>query len=103
MGALGVCVTAVLARAVFWAAVVLGAAAWTVFFFRFRSIGYAVEKDRLIIRGGVLIRTERNVKKTDILWTTAVRIGSVTLFSVIHTAAARVVVFAEIDRNVFAF
>lgn len=96
-----VCTAAVILRAAFWA-VVLGAAAWAVFFFRFRSTEYAAANDCLIIRGGVLIRTERIVKKTDVLWTTTVKIGSVVLFTVIHTAAARAVVFAELDSNLFA-
>lgn len=93
--------TARTAWVVFWTAALL-VAAWAVFFFRFRSIEYAAENDCLIIRGGVLIRTERIVKKTDVLWITTVKIGSVVLFTVIHTAAARAVVFAELDRNVFA-
>lgn len=87
---------------VLWTAAVLVAAAWIWCFFRFRAIEYHAENDCLIIRGGIFIRTERIVKKTDVLWTTMVKIGSVTLFTAIRTAAAKAVVFAELDRSVFA-
>ena len=73
-----------------------GAAVWAVFFAHFRTIGYSVEKDTLIIRGGFFIRAERHISISDILWRTTVKIGSVVLFSVIHTAAGRAVIFAPV-------
>lgn len=71
-----------------------GAAVWTVFFTHFRTIGYSVENGFLIIRGGFFIRSERRISIRDILWHTTVRFGSVVLFSVIHTAAGKAVIFA---------
>lgn len=75
--------------------VLSGAAVWTVFFVHFRSIGYSVENGELIIRGGFLVKAKRSISVRDILWRTTVRIGSVVLFSVIHTAAGRAVIFAK--------
>ena len=77
--------------------VLSGAAVWTVFFFHFRSIGYFVENGVLIIRGGFFLKAERRIAICDILWRTAVKIGSVMLFSVIHTAAGRAVIFAPFE------
>ena len=72
-----------------------GAAAWAVFFVHFRSIGYSVENGELIIRGGFLVKATRSISIRDILWRTTVRLGSVVLFSVIHTAAGRAVIFTK--------
>ena len=76
---------------------ILGAAVWTVFFVHFRSIGYSVENRVLIIRGGFLIKSERRISIRDILWRTTVKFGSVVLFSVIHTAAGKAVIFAHVE------
>lgn len=75
--------------------VLSGMAVWTVFFLHFRSIGYSVENGALIIRGGFFIRSERRISIRDILWRTTVKFGSVVLFSVIHTAAGRAVIFSS--------
>ena len=77
--------------------VLLGAAVWTAFFFHFRSIGYTVENGVLIIRSGFLVKAERRISISDILWQTTVKFGSVMLFSVIHTAAGRAVIFAPAE------
>ena len=76
--------------------VLSGAAVWTVFFLHFRSIEYSVENGVLIIRGGFLVKAERSISVRDILWQTTVKFGSVVLFSVIHTAAGRAVIFAPV-------
>ena len=77
--------------------VLSGAAVWSIFFAHFRSIEYAVENNGLVIRGGVLIKAERRISISDILWRTTVKFGSVVLFSVIHTAAGRAVIFAPTE------
>lgn len=77
--------------------VLSGVAVWTVFFVHFRSIGYSVENGELIIRGGFFVKAERRISVSDILWRTTVRSGSVMLFSVIHTAAGRAVIFAPAE------
>lgn len=74
-----------------------GAFVWLVMFFRFRSVEYSVENDRILIRGGVLIKRERVLPVQSVLWRTAVKIGSVALFTVLHTASGRVVVFALLN------
>lgn len=74
--------------------VLSAAIVWAGFFAHFSTIGYTVENGRLIIRGGFFIKTERHIVIRDILWQTTVKIGSVVLFSVIHTAAGRAVIFA---------
>ena len=77
--------------------VLSGAAVWAGFFAHFRTIAYSVENGELIIRGGFFIRAERRISIRDILWRTTVRFGSVVLFSVIHTAAGRAVIFAPAE------
>ena len=75
--------------------VLSGTAVWAVFFAHFRSIGYSVENGTLIIRGGLFIKSERRISVRDVLWRTTVKVGYVVLFSVIHTAAGRAVIFAS--------
>lgn len=72
----------------------VGAAAWLAAFFYFRSIKYSVENERILIRGGVLIKRERVLPLQSVLWRTTVKFGSVALFTVLHTASGRAVVFA---------
>ena len=74
--------------------VLSGAAVWTGFFLHFRTIEYTVENGVLIIRGGSFIKSERRIPVRDILWRTTVKIGSAVLFSMIHTAAGRAVIFS---------
>lgn len=71
-----------------------GAFVWLVMFFHFRSVEYSVENDRILIRGGVLIKRERALPVQSVLWKTTVKLGSVALFTVLHTASGRVAVFA---------
>lgn len=78
---------------------ILGAGFWAAAFFRFRSIEYLDDGERLIIRRGVFFRAETSLKKSGILYVTTVKIGSVTLFSVLHTASGRVIVFAELVQK----
>lgn len=82
--------------------VLSGTAVWIGFFAHFRTIGYAVENGELIIRGGFFIKAERRISIRDMLWRTTVRVGSVVLFSVIHTAAGKAVIFATLDLGVNA-
>ena len=77
--------------------VLSGAAVWTMFFVHFRTIRYSVENGELIIRGGFFLKAERRIAIRDILWRTTVKIGSVVLFSAIHTAAGRAVIFAPAE------
>lgn len=77
--------------------ILLGTAVWAVFFIHFRTIGYTVENGVLIIRSGFLVKAERNISIRDILWQTTVKFGSVMLFSVIHTAAGRAIIFAPAE------
>lgn len=77
-------------------AAVAGAAIWTAAFLRFKSIEYLDDGDRFFIRRGFFILASTSVKKSAILYVTTVKFGSVTLFSVLHTASGAVVVFAEI-------
>lgn len=81
-------------------AALIGAAVWTAMFARFKSIEYIVENSRLVIRRGILFRSETSLKKSSILWTSTVRFGSATLFSVLHTASGSVIVFAELDPDI---
>lgn len=74
-----------------------GAAVWLAAFFHFRSIKYSVENERILIRGGVLIKRERTLPVQSILWRTTVKFGSIMLFTVLHTASGRVVVFALLN------
>ncbi|MDE6731412.1 MAG: hypothetical protein K2J77_00860 [Oscillospiraceae bacterium] len=74
---------------------ILGAGFWTAAFFRFRSIDYLDDGEVLTIRRGIFFRAETSVGKSGILYVTTVKFGSVTLFSVLHTASGRVVIFAE--------
>lgn len=78
------------------AAVALG---WSVFFVHFRTIEYIVEKERIIIREGFFIKSEKNIRKSDILWKSTVKIGSIAVFSVIHTAAGRAFLFCELPQE----
>lgn len=78
------------------ALVILGGGFWLAAFLRFRSIEYLDDGERLIIRRGFFIHAETSLKKSGILYVTTVKFGSVTLFSVIHTASGAVVIFAEI-------
>lgn len=84
------------------AVVIAGAAAWAAAFARFRSIEYIVENSRLVIRRGVLFRSETTLKISSILWISTVKFGSAVLFSVLHTASGRVLVFAEPDGNILS-
>ena len=77
--------------------VLSGAAVWTGFFSHFRTIVYSVENGEIVIRGGFFIKAERRISVRDILWRTTVRFGSVVLFSVVHTAAGRAVLFAHVE------
>lgn len=79
--------------------VAAGAAAWTYLFLRFRAIEYYVENERIVIRGGVLIKSERTVPKPSVLWTTTVKIGSAVLFTVLHTASGKIAVFAKLSKH----
>lgn len=78
------------------ALVTVGGGFWLAVFFRFRSIEYLDDGEQLIIRRGFFIHAETSLKKSGILYVTTVKFGSVTLFSVIHTASGAVVIFAEI-------
>lgn len=77
--------------------VLAGVLVWAIFFAHFRSIGYAVENGVLIIRGGFFIKAERRIAIREILWRTTVKLGSAALFTVIHTAAGRAVIFAPAE------
>ncbi len=59
------------------------------------SIKYSVENDKLIIKSGILIKKKRIVKFSAVLWKTAVKIGTKPLFTVLHTASGKLIVFAE--------
>lgn len=76
--------------------IIIGAVGWLWAFLHFQSVEYYVENGHLIIRRGVFIKSDTRVARSDILWRSAVKFGSATLFSVIHTAAGSIVVFAEI-------
>lgn len=77
----------------------LGAGFWSAAFFRFKSIEYRGDGERLIISRGIFFRAETSLEKSGILYVTAVKIGSMTLFSVLHTASGRVVLFAEFTQK----
>lgn len=80
------------------AAVVLsGAAVWAWFFARFHSIAYSDDGEKIIVRGGVFIKRELVLPRTSVLWHTTVKIGSVVLFSVLHTVSGSVAVFALLN------
>ena len=64
---------------------------------RFRSMKYTVENRALMIRRGIIFRAETRLEFSKILWLTVVKIGSMALFTVLHTASGRVVIFAELD------
>lgn len=81
------------------ALVILGAGFWTAAFFRFRSIEYLDDGERLIVRRGIFFRAETSLEKSGILYVTNVKLGSITLFSVLHTASGRAVVFAEFSQR----
>lgn len=81
------------------ALVILGAGFWATAFFRFKSIEYRDDGEALIITRGIFFRAETAVKKSGILYVTAVRIGSTTLFSVIHTASGKVILFADFTQK----
>lgn len=74
---------------------ILGAGFWGAAFFRFKSLEYRDDGERLIISRGIFFRAETSLAKSGILYVTTVKIGSITLFSVLHTASGRVVIFAE--------
>ena len=76
-----------------------GTAAWTYFLFRFRAVEYAVENGLIVIRGGVLIKSERTLPKSSVLWTTTVRIGSAVIFTVLHTASGKIALFSNFNLN----
>lgn len=78
---------------------ILGAGFWIAAFFRFRSIEYSDDGEVLTIRRGIFFRAETAVRKSGILYATTVKIGSTTLFSVIHTVSGKVVVFAEFTQK----
>ena len=77
--------------------VISGTVVWAGFYAHFRTVRYAVENGDIIIRGGFFLKAERRISIRDILWRTTVKIGSVVLFSVIHTAAGRAVLFAHVE------
>ena len=81
------------------AAFVLAAA---YFFARFRSIKYIDEKERFIIKSGLLIKTERIIPKSSVLWKSTVSFFGVFMFSVIHTASGKAVVFAPLEKSPFS-
>ena len=81
--------------------VCLGAAALTFFYIKFRSVRYSVENGSIIIRGGVLIKSEQNIPMQNILWKTTVKFCFITLFTVIYTASGKAVIFAAADRELF--
>lgn len=103
------CVAAVTVGAIFAArlstalciAVVLsGATVWVYFFVRFRSIAYSDDGEKITVRGGVFIKRELVLPRTSILWHTTVKIGSVVLFSVLHTVSGSVTVFALLNYQI---
>lgn len=73
---------------------------WSAAFARFKSIEYIVENSRLVIRRGILFRSETSLKISGILWISTVKFGSAALFSVLHTASGSVIVFAELDPEI---
>ena len=81
------------------AILIIGAGFWTAAFFRFRSIEYLDDGELLIVRRGIFFRAETSLEKSGILYATTVKLGSVTLFSVLHTASGRVVIFAELAQK----
>lgn len=100
------CAAAVTAGAIFAArlstalcaaAVLSGAAVWAYFFARFRLVEYSDDGEKIIVRGGVFIKKELVLPKTSVLWHTTVKIGSVVLFSVLHTVSGNVTVFALLN------
>lgn len=76
--------------------IIIGAGFWTAAFIRFKSVEYLDDGERLIVRRGIFFCAETALKKSGILYVTTVKLGSMTLFSVLHTASGRVFVFAEI-------
>lgn len=81
------------------ALVILGAVFWVAAYFRFKSVEYRDDGERLIVRRGIFFRAETSLKKSGILYVTIVKFGSMTLFSVLHTASGSVFVFAEFSQN----
>lgn len=79
---------------------IIGAAVWLICYFHFCSVKYIVENKCLIIRRGILIKSTTSIAFSDILWRGAVKFGSATLFSVFHTAAGRIFVFAEMHTEI---
>ncbi len=101
LGAAALSVGAVFAARFSWVLcavlVTAGAAAWAYLFLRFRAIRYSVENERIVIRGGVLIKSERTVPNASVLWSTTVKIGSAVLFTVLHTASGKIAVFSKLN------
>ena len=102
---LGICAQAALtvraAKISLWlsaasAAVFVLAAAY--FWARFRSIEYIRDGERLVIRSGVLIKTEKIILNSRVLWKSTVTLCGVFMFSVLHTASGRAAVFAPLDK-----
>lgn len=75
--------------------VCLGAAAATFFCLKFRAAEYSVENGCIVIRGGVLIKSEQKLPIESVLWKTTVKLGKAALFTVIHTASGKAVLFTS--------
>lgn len=79
----------------------VGAAALTYFCLRFRALSYSVEDGVIMIKSGVLIRSRHTLPLGSVLWRTEVRIGKAVLFTVLHTASGKSVLFAALDGGLF--
>lgn len=79
----------------------VGTAALAYFYMRFRALGYSVEDGVIVIKSGVLIRSRHTLPLSSVLWRTEVRIGRTALFTVLHTASGKSVLFAVLESGLF--
>lgn len=72
------------------------AAAWGALFLRFLSINYHIGGDEIRISGGVFIRSELTVKRSEILSQSRLYLGKYLICTIVRTAGKRAVLFCEI-------
>lgn len=79
----------------------VGAAALAYFCLRFRALSYSVGDGVIVIKSGVLIRSRHTLPLSSVLWRTEAHIGKAVLFTVLHTASGKSVLFAALESGLF--
>lgn len=65
---------------------------------RFRTLRYNFDSEKIEIRYGIFIKSVKTIKRTQILWKTVVKLRDRVLFTVLHTAAGKEILFTDLSN-----